>query len=819
VVQHEESPFIGREDLLTHLLSGLDDAQPVRADDVVGALGMGKSTLIEELVRRSPALATDVVVSHVDLGRFDPGSKGGGGTEQTFGQSLKSHDQLLQLARQILTAVDPGSVGRIDAVGDAGVLEIHRIKSSDVNVYAEVSAGSSATVSASPQSVTVNVDNKTALDADFVSAIRQAQVALTDALVGCLNETARSTPVLLLFDNADTVADQDLGLWIGRMISRLSGVVVVLTHEPDTALDLAHGLGTSLRLPPFSREEVAAFLARRLPQQPASDLVALLHEWSGGVPVALEILVDLMNDPDIHLGRAELENRLSRLPENVEGRLAGVVTEMVERLEGRALGKALRAASIPSECDIELLTNLLAGEGVPPDAVTDLMKNLEAFSFTEGYRSSLDGTYYIKVHPFIRRGLADHMRRYAPDEQERLHTRAARFFYDQLTQSATYGEMFDLEKPDQQLRLRKWLDHSARSGDERTAMLQGAKVFFDTFWWWGNYVYFDFCEKLAADFEDVASTAGAGDGFVAFAGAVRRFVTSYPYRAKLRQDFERTYPPAHWEEVEDALLEIRDLCNLAWEPTPGTGEVECHVAALTEVFLAHTYRFTNPADRVEARECYVRAERWFRLADRRWDVPWVVFERGDLALEDGDLALALHEATSAASLLYENLDEDAPDEELSANIHRLRGDCAWFSGDLAAAAREYGLAVLHSYLFHRVGGPPDDYTMQFYFEVRGRAIERVLQLWRSGRTAEAVQFAHALQEPFLVARTLSPHSDAALTAICKTGTISELAQALFPRGPELAELSPKATASDFMRELRRFQRRVQEKVARDLATV
>lgn len=816
----EDSYFIGRQDLLARLLRRLDEGQRVRADGVTGALGMGKSTLMRELGRRSAVLATDVRVAQVDLGQYEASGKGAGGSERTFGQSLKSLDQFLQLARQILRVVNPDSVQRIEAVEDAVNLEVQGIKSSDVNVYQELSAGASATVSASPQSLTVRVENKSALEAVFVEAIRKAEMSLTDALVVALNETARNSPVLLLFDNCDAVAGQDLAYWISRTISELEGIIVVLTHEPGSTLDISQGLGESLRLAPFSEGEVAELLIRRLQQQqpPAPDLIRLLHEWSGGVPVALEILVDLMNDPDMRLGKAQLENRLSRLPDNVEGRLAGIVTEMVERLEGRLLGKALRAASIPSECDIELLTVLLADDEVTPDEVIDLMKSLQAFSFTEEYRSSIDGLHYTKVHPFIRRGLADHMRRYEPADCERLHGVAALFFYDGLTGSETYGEMFDLETPAQQSRIRKWLYHSARSSDRQTAILQAAKVFFDTFWWWGDYVYFDFCEKLATDFEELPSIAGEDDSFAAFAGAVRRFISSYPYRAKLRQDFDRKYPSAHWDEVEDALLEIRDLCSLVREPHAGGGETDCHVAALIEVFLAHTYRYASPADRVEARRCYELAERWFSFGHRKWDVPWVVFERGDLALEGGDIALARTEATSAANLLYEDLDEDSPDEELIANIHRLRGDCAWFSGEISDAAQEYGSAVVHSYLFHRIKGPPDDYTMQFYFEVRGRAIERMLELWQSGRTAEAVRFGQTLQEPFLVMPTLSPQSDAGLTAICETGTISELAGALFPRGPELAELSPQATSSDFMRELRRFQRRVQESVARDLAS-
>ena len=816
MILQKEPYFIGRQDLLDRLLRGLDEGVRVRADDVSGARGMGKSALISEVRKRSANLGADAVVSEVDLGKYEPAAKPGGRGEQTWGQSLRTHNQLVNLAREILGAVNPGSIGRIDDVADTGISEIHQIKNMQVNVYNELSAGSSAKVSGARQNLTVNLDDRTALDTEFVRAIRKAQASLADAIAGCVNEAARSRAVVLLFDNADAVAGQDLGFWLSRIISELDGSVVVLTHEPDSELDLSQGLGESFRLSPFSRDEVAEFLETKLEQPAPEDLVALLHEWSGGVPVALGILVDLMNDPDIRLGRAELENRLSRLPGNAEGRLAGVVTEMVERLEGRLLGKALLAASVPVECDIRLLTALLAGDGVTADEAVDLMRNLAAFSFTEEYDSPLDGVRYLKVHQFIRSGLADRMRKYQPTEQQRLHAVAAEFFFEEVTDPATYGEMFELEEPAQQSVLRKWLYHISNSADRRTAMQQAAKVMFDAFWWWGNYVYFEFCETLADDLDNSMAAPGNGDDYVAFAKAVRRVISNYPYRAKLRQDFDRTYPPAHWDEVSDALLEIRDLVGVTQEPTSGASELECHVNALIEVFLAHAFRYGSPPDRVESRACYDRAEQWFGLGRRSWDVAWVVFERGDLSLEDEDVPRALAEAASAAALLYADAEQKSQDQELIANLHRLRADCAWSGDDFYLAGREYGLAVLHAYLFHGVGGTPDDYTMQFYFEVRGRSIERMLQLWRNGQTEMAVSFGHELHAPFVSARTMDPLSEDELKVICDTGTISELARTLFPRGPELDELSPRATSSEFMRDLRRFRDRVKRTAAEDL---
>lgn len=812
--------FVGRRDVLARLLRGLADGEQVRVDEVSGALGMGKSALMREVRRRSRETGATVLTAYVDLTTYDPGASGRSGQEPTWGLSRKSHDQLLRLAREIVGAVAPESVSRIEQAAAAGLRRVTEVKAV-VNVYAGLTAESGATVSGSPQNLAINVASPQAIDGAVVGAMHDAQVMLTDALVACLNETARTRPVVLLLDNADTVVAQDLGYWLRRVVTALDGVVTVLTHEPDARPELSPGLGTCVRLEPFSHDEVRDFVAARVDEEPDPELVTLLHEWTGGVPVALQILVDLMNDRDIPLSRSDLENRLSRLPADAEGRLARVVTEMVERLEGRRLGTALRAASIPVECDVELLTRLLADDDVTPDDAADLMRNLEVFSFTDEYWS--DGVYYTKVHQFIRAGLADYMRRYQPSEQKRLHAVAAAFFYEQLTGSDAYGDMYALEKPTQQGVLRKWLYHAAHSGDRRSTALQAAKVFFDAFWWWGSYVHFDYCETLAADFDSLALTLDV-DRLVQdddrtltrFAAAVRRFIGSYPYRATLRRDFDRAYPPARWDEVDAALLSIRQLCGLPTTPRHDASDLERQVAALLAVFEAHVARFGSPPDRAWSDGRYEEALQWFTLTDRRWDVPWVEFERGDLALEDDDVVRARELGSSAAASLHEVLDKDAPDEELIADLHRLRADCAWADGDHDGAARDYALAVVHAYLFHQVGGPPDDYTMQFYYEVRGRAIERLLHLWHSGERARALRFGRGLQEPFARARALPASSDEELTTICESGTLYELALALFPRGPEIAELGPGVTSSAFMDTVLRVKRRLADIVSGDL---
>ena len=35
-------------------------------------------------------------------------------------------------------------------------------------------------------------------------------------------------------------------------------------------------------------------------------------------------------------------------------------------------------------------------------------------------------------------------------------------------------------------------------------------MFLDAFWWWGNYVHFDFCDQLLADVAQLTAAARRG---------------------------------------------------------------------------------------------------------------------------------------------------------------------------------------------------------------------------------------------------------------------------------------------------------------------
>jgi hypothetical protein len=122
------------------------------------------------------------------------------------------------------------------------------------------------------------------------------------------------------------------------------------------------------------------------------------------------------------------------------------------------------------------------------------------------------------------------------------------------------------------------------------------------------------------------------------------------------------------------------------------------------------------------------------------------------------------------------------------NLHRLRADCYWKVGEYDRAAQLYGRAIVHAYRFHNTGGSPDEYTVQFYVEMRGRAITRVISLWQTDSRDDAMRIADLMRA--VMPSTWKPpvNCDAPLDEILSNRGAIELALALFPRGPEPSEI-------------------------------
>lgn len=785
--QDRSEVFVGRSELLDAVLEDLDDVGALRVEDISGLLGAGKSSFLRWLHEFAEHAGTTVLV---DMERYDPGYPGDLGERASIAAVQASFQFFAQLLQDLLADLRPGRVADMERATQLARNSVEKAKaqSPELRLTNTQNVGVGATVESSPLNISVTLGTR-----ELADLWRKAACRVEDDFIGYANEDRGSRPVLLLVDNVDRCADQEIGPWFHNVLRRLKRAVVVLTREAGTALSVPGGVCRSRRLPPLSRTEVEEYLRQKVAPAPLDEAVAQhVYAFSGGHPAVVGLVYELVFGGGSEGHLTDVEKKISRMEGEPGERLALLVQSMVTRFAERRLDRALEAASVPRRFGTPLLHTLLGGEPGASDSETPgVLAELDRLTFTERVQGSDVTEFSLRVHPFVRTGLSEWMKKFNPNRFRELHELAASFYYDQLVKSdGSYGSWFQCENPAWQRDKSEWLYHLGHSGNQVEAFLEFTRVFLDVFWWWGNYVYFDFCDHLVRDFAHLADRTRSRDA-AALAEALDTVLRAYPARSIKPRD-------AEWDTVRRALLTVRDLCGLRRRRSDWSQD-QRHVTALIDVFLAHSWRYKDPT-RPEADDWYGKADALFAENDDAWNMAWVAFERADLALDRGDVRDALARSAEAAVKVYRAAEDDELDDEIVGNLHRLRADCYWNLGDHERAAQLYGRGVVHAYRFHNTGGPPDEYTVQLYVEMRGRAISRVIELWDAGAADEAVRAAALMRDVVPSAWAPPAGRDAPLADILASGGVVELAHALFPRGPEWNEIG--LPASPFMDEWR-----------------
>ncbi|MGJ7441688.1 hypothetical protein ACR80Q_11590 [Aquipuribacter sp. MA13-6] len=839
---------MGREALLDKLRAAVRRPEGVRAGDLVGDSGAGRTTLLRRIKDDKDGFP-DVVL--VDLLDFDPGHPGQTGERVSVGAVQASFGQLCRVLLEILHQVDA-------AEGQAAV-EAKVNESRQQSVV----AGRVSDLDMSLEELERAFDPQD-LALAWVDAAEK--VIATFAVQWQLHLERSGTRPVVLFDNFDRVAEQELGVWLLRHVAgdgsdgagrALADSFVVRTRTPPSRTPPDENDTDSTRTPVqleaknLSANDVRKYL-NTINQGPAVEkaISQLVFELTEGHAATLRLVGDLLRG-------ALRQNSAARLLEGLEDTEEERAAELIERvLEARDqewLIDVVRAVAVPRRFDAQLMSTL-----TPEVDTSSLPKSKPLFQTVLSLSCVEPSTdrKAARVSRFVRTSMLTRMRVNFPDELQHLHELAEAHYRTVLKKDQedskgvvrSYGDWYLTESPEWQQKQREWLYHAAHVGESRRkeVVLEAATLFLDAFWWWGMYLHYDFCDRLLADLTDLVGRAWANRST-----GTSGLQTDWPEMSLLQQGLEvllheyplRSHksPVARWDQVEGALDSIEAACGLSRRHTQLSDE-ETHVSALIHLFRAHAWRF-RAVDPLDASANCETAVRLYEQAnelfaggrqDDSWDRAWVDFEMADTlitrvrtageALSAADRRRVMSLARRAAEEI-QALDPGAEggrtgaevrsddgdgytDHELMSDLHRLRADIAQIDGDAYDAAGWLGRAVRHAYLFHVAGPntPPDEYTMQFYVDIRARAISLLASLWKRGEHELAERsavrmwhFARSLPEtqPW-VGRPL-----AELLAEAAGGTPVPLAEALFVRGPDVTELGPGTFTSPYAAAVRR----------------
>lgn len=803
-----------RDTLIQQILGpGREDAG---MGELSGVLGVGKTYLLERM--DTTTRTKHMLPILVSIDEYDPGHHGEVGEKASVGAVQANFHRYRQLLAALL---DRGGASKaICEQFDAAVADAYN---------ADVLGRRVFSLEDSVNELSTRLD-----PSDLAQAWREAADTVTGLFVGHWTATANDQPRLLLLDNVDAVADQELGVWLGHLLPQLVCTITVTTREPGEPGGVQVPVGKPTwrtEIGNLEPDDVQDYLARRVSGEVVpQSVVQRICEVTHGHPATLTIVQRLIWGPD-GTAREDVQEVLSDVKGPQTERVALLVDRLLKGTNDALLSQAVWAAAIPRSISPALLRHLLAENDRSEAELTRVVSELECLPFVEkpwGERGS------FRLHPFVRNSLVDRMARLERDRFTELHAKAAKYYGVLLGKdkniASTYGEAFTNEDPQQQAWEREWLYHSgfaASPADRRSVLVDFAYRFFEAFWWWGAYVHSDFCDQLVGDLGHLAAqrNRAPGDGDQALP-QVDPEGQAWPNLQKLYkelQTFLKEYPlrsvkprDANWGSVEDALLLVRRLCELPADPGLKAAQADRHLAGLVSIFQAHVRRYGHGRKPSAAKQLdkadkyYKEAARFFQGNDK-WSPNWVPYERADMAFERGDYETVPDLWWDAAGKVQpkEPLAAADVDYELTSNLHRLRADCAWQAGDRVRAAGWYGQAVLHSYLFH-FGGPPQEaapdlYTLQFYVDIRARAINRLRELRRAEEHDAALTCAMKMSRVVHDALGEAPTEDPEqvqrlLEEGAKEGAelpALPIALALFPRGPEVMELENSDT--DFAR--------------------
>ncbi|WP_134110019.1 hypothetical protein [Kribbella pratensis] len=782
---------------------------------LAGVAGAGKTTVLAHLLAKP---RENHKPQRVSLENYDPGHHGERGPRASVGAVQGSFQQYRALLEKLLVCYAPGAVDdfRREAMGARN---------------SEVTNARISTLEDSMKELSAPLR-----PTDLADAWRAAAAVIGDCFLRHWNADTGDSIRLLLLDNADAIADQDIGDWLGTLLPQLEKTIVVATQQPDAKIigessdDIlaerikqpsASGLRVSA-LDNFEQSTVIKELARLGVR---GQLAQRVFDVSAGHPATLSLVYELLWS-DRAVRPDNPESLLTDLPEPQHERIAVLVDRLVERSGRPVLRTALWAAAVPRTFDADLLRHLLDGQSLSADEQAAIFEDLGKMSLLVEDVSADDSSeaprHSLRLHSYIRNAILDRMTRLHSDLFTDLNRKAAEYYRQQVLEykssTATYSDASVYEDTTWQGYKREWLYHNGlavTSADKEDALVEFATVFAEAHWWWANYIHFDFCDEYLTDLAQLA----------VHRGDKRIKQTYWPELGVLYDSLRlvlREYPPrsvkpadADWQGIRDALAMVEDVCGLTSKPAGSLSERQQRLAGLLALFTAHTWRYP-PTDRSQADPCYVQAAA--ALADP-WDVAWVEYERADLHLECGELtAVQLPWEKAAAFAQPGDEPQSAPDDELISNLHRVRADYCWTIGDYPRAAASYGKAVLHAYLFHLAGPAPDEYTLQFYVDVRARALSRLFGLdpdQRPNALKYAAIMARAMPivvsadpSPAQVLRSTLEDDDGVPRAEEAIGRLLDrqqpllLAQELFPRGPQVEELHMRR--SDFSIECRRY---------------
>jgi hypothetical protein len=382
-----------------------------------------------------------------------------------------------------------------------------------------------------------------------------------------------------------------------------------------------------------------------------------------------------------------------------------------------------------------------------------LLKDSQAIEYSEDYDPE-------KVTYFLLPIIQNHnLKSISREKRTELHRRGAKYFELMLRErefeiegetesddrvvdesQSAYLQWYKIEKISYQHTISEFLNQLASADDPDTACLSIAKVYFDCFWWWADYIEYDFTQSLLHRLDETEAVDPKERSLLKL---LKEFDRHWPL---VREYKTRHRKQNSWMRVLESIVSIRSLLKV-----DGTlAEIEkdpdrLHVRAVTDIVLGEAGHFLRTPDYIDS---YQEAEAIARQMardgydDLEWSIPWIEYHMADFLRDDGRSEEALPVAGDA--WVSAQMESSLDDHEIRANIMRLFGDLYWQS-DPERAWKAYQGAIFCAYRYQGEPEETDEYTRAFFQEISERILDRIMDDF-SANNERAIQFCLQMHE-------------------------------------------------------------------------
>ena len=829
------------------------EVKGVLIGDTEATYGSGKTTILSSIFEELLVDGQGIIPIKVDLKKYSllsgPGKVEDFNSLQALRKNYQAYKSLvIELSKKLYETLEDENFSAVDEKVKAFEVvlvedDLRRIKdslsldSSTVSRIEEavtncidsgnVTIGEYANIVGScvqTGNVTLNIENQILDDYAkdlYLGFVQSIQVSIVEIYNNFVSK--KGIRVVILADDFCWIIDQHIGKWFIDLINSLDSTTTVLfrTLTDDSLLKPLNI--KSLNLQPFDALEVREYLSLNLRSnlfeisQFVNTFSDKIMEFSGGHPLIIELLVDIVNnsfDSSDHNIKNIISGLFSRDPNHassssqklnvvlsvtdLDNRIMSLLDEFEQQdiLWQDEVKLGLKILSTTRQLTHDTLINILKfkfeeeQQNLSTTEVRDyavqvanrIKLALEKFAFIS-FRGT---TSEYVIHDRVRLCLNRKFRKENSAEIDGLHYLFANYYgnmgLDSLDEhleevssleSLSYKPLYRLENPSWQRNMEEWLFHLFHISNRPKARLLFTKVYMQAFDWYEYYLPFSFCSNLISLWKENQ----ADEDFI-----------------KIISDFQSVYPKGfnkHGKvgagQIPRKLRHLLEAINLGKSMSPDNmTSDERLVAGIINYYIGDGYRYSTPPNFLSADKKYKKA---IELYEDEWYKSWAFSDLGRMYSEWGRYEDAINYAKISNEVVLRDGLNKEDHEVLSQNFLTL-GDVSLYQDRLEEIQLYYGRALIHAFLFPFDNGI-DVYSISWYNDIVAHVFEFGLaKLVEKHATNDIIDICQYFRSIWInTGRDIQVHClniDAnVLEKDIKSGNFSQLHTFLLPQMPAL----------------------------------